>query len=260
MLFLVIAREAGIEVQAQEIEDTLSWHQEENTIYRNNHVNAGVRINGRRYNVDTSGDTLIAGDQPVVVGDQRLLAHYYNNLAMERLLQDKAAEGLELMDTALAADPAYAPLWSNLGVLRVHQGDLAGADHAYRRALQLDPEEDGALFNTISLAHRLGDPQREAEFRRRLARVQQKDPLHHFMQAMDYERSGDYAQAIVHYRRAIHLHAGDHRFYSALARVYLKAGNPRRAGKALLRAQALADGATRAAYQAQLQELQRRSN
>ena len=255
LLFLALAREAGLDARPQEIEDTLSWHQEENTIFRNNHINAGVRIDGHSFTVDISGDTLIAGDRPTAASEQRLLAHYFNNLAMDELAENNATAGLQLMGRALAVDATYAPLWSNAGVLHLRQGNVAAAEHAYRQALALDPEEDGALFNMISLSRRLGDARSEAEFRRRLNRVQQKDPLHHFMQAMDYERNGNHAQAIRHYRRAIHLHTGEHRFYSALARVYLKAGNARGAGRALRRAQALTDGATRAAYRAQLQEL-----
>jgi tetratricopeptide (TPR) repeat protein len=260
LMFLAIAREAGLDAHAQEIENTLSWRQEDNTIYRNNHVNARVDVKGGQFVVDTSGFTLIAGSKPIPISDRRLLAHYYNNLAMEELARENAAAGLRLMDAALAADASYAPLWSNAGVLYVHAGDLAAAGNAYQKALRLDPNESGALFNMVSLARRFGDARREEELRRRLVRVQQKDPLHQFMRGMDYERSADYALAIKHYRRAIRLYPGEHRFYSALARVYLKAGNPQRAGNALKRAQALTDGATRAAYRAQLQALEQRTN
>jgi Flp pilus assembly protein TadD len=260
LLFLAMAREAGFEGRGQEIRNTLSWHQQEGTIYRNNHVNAGVLVAGRTLTVDTSGDRIITGERPVVISEQRLLAHYYNNLAMEQLALGDISAGLQLMDAALAQAPDYAPLWSNAGVLHMRNQDIAAAERSYLKALKLDPEEGGALFNMVSLAHRQGDAGREAEFRRRLSRVEQKDPLHHFMLAMDYERNGNYAKAITHYQRAIRLFPGEHRFYSALAQVYLKAGEPKRAGKALLRAQALTQGATRAAYTTRLQELQRPSN
>lgn len=257
LLFLALAREAGLDAQPQEIENILSWRQHENTIYRNNHVNARVRINGRIFTIDTSGDTVIAGADPVTVTPQRLLAHYYNNLAMERFALGDTVGSQQLMDTALAADATYAPLWSNAGVLRVHEGDFAAAEQAYLKALAIDAREDSALFNMVALSRRRGDHAREAEYRRRLDRVRQRDPLYHFMLAMDHERNGDHANAVTHYRRAIGLHGGEHRFYSALARTLLKAGDTKRAGKALLRAQALADGEMRAAYRAQLQELKR---
>lgn len=260
LLFLAIARETGLDVHAQEIENTLSWRQEDNTIYRNNHVNARVSVNGLQFVVDILGSNLIAGSRPVLISDQRLLAHYYNNLAMDELARGSPAAGLRLMEDALAADASYAPLWSNAGVLHVHSDDLAAAGVAYQKALELDPREAGALINMVSLARRLGDTRREEEFRRRLVRVQQKDPLYQFMRGLDLERTGDYTRAIAHYRRAIRLYPGEHRFYSAQARAYLKAGDPKRAGNALKRAQALTDGATRAAYQAQLQALEQRAS
>jgi len=260
LLFVAMAREAGLDAQPQEIENTLSWRQEANTIYRNNHINARVHIQGRRLTVDTSGDTVIAVDRPVAIDDRRLIAHYYNNLAMARMAHGEIDRAMQLMDAALALEPTYAPLWSNAGVLQVRAGDLAAAGRAYDKALVLDPKEDGALFNMIGLAHRLGDNRREVAFRDRLSRVQRRDPLHQFMLGMDAERNGDYRQAIASYRRAIHLYPGEHRFHSALARAYLKAGDARRAGKALRRAQAHSEGEVRAAYRAQLRELKRSSN
>ena len=260
LVFLALAREAGLEANAQEIQNTLSWRQDEGTIYRNNHINAGVRINGRMLTVDTTGDAIIAIDRPAAIGQARLLAHFYNNLAMAQLADGHAIEGLRLMKSALAADASYAPLWSNLGVLHVRLGELPAAERAYLQALALDPTEDGALFNMVGLTRRLGDAKRENDYRRRLARVQRSDPLHHFLLAMDAQRSGDYRVAIAEFRLAIRLHPGEHRFWSALADAYLRAGDPKRAAKALVRAQSLSDGATRAAYRAQLRDLRRTPN
>lgn len=260
LLFLAIAREAGLQAQPQEIQDTLAWRRDETTIYRNSHVNARVHVNNRHLTVDASGDTLISMDQPTVISERRLLAHYFNNLSMDRLAHGDPVAGLELMDAALAQDSTYAPLWSNAGVLHVHLGDTEGARHAYQKALEIDPEEDSALFNMISLSHRVGDTRGESAYRARLYKVQNRDPLHQFMLAIDAEARGDYAQAIARYQRAIRLHPGEHRMYSALAGAYLKAGDTRRATRALMRAQALSDGAVRAAYRAQLKELKRTSN
>jgi Flp pilus assembly protein TadD len=260
LVFLAIAREAGLEAQPQEIQDTLAWHRDETTIYRNSHVNARVHVNSRHLTVDASGDTLISVDKPTVVSEQRLLAHYFNNLSMDQLARGDPVTGLDLMALALAQDPTYAPLWSNAGVLRVHLGDTEGARRAYLKALEIDPEEDGALFNMVSLSHRLGDAKAEGEYRARLDKVQNRDPLYHFMLALDAEARGDYPQAIARYQRAIRLHPDEHRFHSALAGAYLKAGNTKRAIRALMRAQAVSDGAVRAAYRAKLQELKRSSN
>ncbi len=260
MLFLALAREVGLDAYPQEIRETLSWREDADIVYRNNHINAAVRIGARGYVVDVAGDSVIARDDPVPVSDARLLSHYYNNLAVELLARGQAEAAAQQMTRALELDPAYAPHWSNAGVIRLRTGDAVSARQAYDRALALEPDEPGALFNMAGLANRIGDRRLEAEYRQRLERVQRKDPFHHVLQAMQYERAGDYPQAIRHYRRAIRLYPEEHRFYSALARAYLHNDEPRRAAKALARALALSDGATRAAYRAELDRLRHASN
>jgi len=260
MLFLALAREAGLDAYPQEILQTLAWHQDGDIVYRNSHVNAVVRIGARHYTVDVAGDSVIARDQPIPVSDARLLSHYYNNLAVELLARKQPESAAQYIATALQLDPSHAPHWSNAGVIRLRNGDARAAEDAYERALALEPDEPGALFNMAGLAHRQGDSRREAEFRKRLEAVQRKDPFYQVLQAIQYERAGDYPAAIRHYRRAIRLHPDEHRFYSALARAYLGAGDTRRAAKALARAQHLSDGEQRAAYRAQLDHLRRVSN
>ncbi len=255
LLFVALARQADLDVAPQEIEETLAWRQADGTLYLSNHVNAVVRIGSRRYIVDVAGDNVIARDAPAPISDERLMSHYYNNLAVQRLEQGDHVGGLALADTALALAPGYASHWSNAGVLHLRNGDIASAERAYARALALDPRNANALFNVASLAQRTGDRSREMEFRQRLAKVQQSDPFHQFLLAANYERTGDLPRAIRYYRRAIALHEGEHRFHSALANAYLSSGDVRRAVRALARAQALSDGDTRAAYRDRLDQL-----
>jgi Flp pilus assembly protein TadD len=255
LLFLAMAREAGLEAQPHEMRETLSWHEQGETIFRSSHVNVHVRINGRKFVVDVARDAIVARRRSEAISDERLLAHYYNNLAIRSLETKQIPLAVQQVNAALAADPAYGPLWSNAGVMRLRAGDTAGAERAYARALSLDDADPNALFNMVSLAKRKGDAALEARYRQRLARVQERDPFHHFLLAMDYQRSGDYAQAIHHFQRAIRRLPREHRFYSALAEVYLLAGDPARAGKALGRAQSLSNGAVQAAYRAQRERL-----
>jgi Flp pilus assembly protein TadD len=259
MLFVALAREAGLEAAPQEIGAILALRQHDGTLYLSNHVNASVRVGPRRYIVDVAGDNVIARDPPAPISDAQLISHYYNNLAVERLARGDYAGGLAVVGTALDLAPDNANHWSNAGVLHLRNGDVAGAEQAYARALALDPDNANALFNVASLAQRSGDRARELEFRHRLAKVQQKDPFHQFLLAANYERTGDLPRAIRYYKRAIKLLDGEHRFHSALANAYLQAGDVRKAVRSLARAQALSDGDTRAAYGDRLQQLRTRT-
>lgn len=251
LLFVALAREAGLDVQPQEIAETLAWRQHNGTVYRNSHINVSVRIGLRRYTVDVARD-IVALHRPSPISDRHLLSHYYNNLAMAELGINRTAVAQQHMQRALELGPSYSTHWSNAGVILLRAGDPQAAGQAYRRALELDPENSAALLNMIGLARRNDDARAEAEFRQRLDRVQQKDPLHHFLQGMDFERAGDPARAIRHYRRAIALHRTEHRFHAALARAYLRLGDTKRASRELARAAEFSEGDARAAYQAEL--------
>ena len=247
LLFLALAREAKLDAWPQETQEALAWHLSNNTLYRTNHVDAGVRAGGRTYRVDASPVAVIARYPPERIEERRLLAHYYNNHAIATMDNGQLPLALRYMAIAIELDPGYAGIWSNAGVLSMRNGDAVAAEHDYGEALTLDPQNIAALFNMVGLLQRIGDAKREAGFRKRLERVQQKDPFHHFLLALDYERSGDYANAIEHLQRAIRLHPDEYRFHAALAAAYRQSGDVRRADRALARARALGGDAMRKA-------------
>ena len=256
LLFLTLAHLAGLDAYPQEIEETLSWQQHDDIVYRSNHVNVRVRVGMQRYLVDLGGDLMVGRRPPRRISMQRALAQYYNNRAVTLLSEQRLSAALAHADIALELDPDYPTTWSNTGVLRLRSGDRAGADRDYATALRLDPDNASALFNLVNLYQRNGDVRRAAAYRQRLEKVERSDPFHQFMKAMEYEKQGDGAQAIRHYLRAMRLHGHEHRFYSGLARAYLLDGDPRRARRALQRALSLAkEEAARASYQARLKQL-----
>lgn len=258
LVFLALAREAGLDAYPQEIDETLSWQQRGDIVYRSNHVNAAVRLGANRYVVDV-GSSFVIGRRPAhAISEQRLLAQYYNNRAAQLMFQGDLPAALAHADIAIELDPEYTNTWSNTGVLRLHSGDLAGAEQAYATALSLAPEHSSALFNLAALYKRSGDLERETRYRRRLDKVQSRDPFHQFLLAVQFERQGSYAQAVKRYQHAIRLYGDEHRFYHGLARAYARMGNSRRASRALQRALALAAGkdeAARSQYQAMLDDL-----
>jgi tetratricopeptide (TPR) repeat protein len=259
LIFLALAKAAGIEAQPQRVRRILSWHQDGNTLYLSGHVIARAKVGTRDYTVDFTGNTVVARDPPETIGERELLAHYYNNQAMDLLMREDMAAAQRLMSIALALDPTYASHWSNAGVIHVRAGDIAAANRAYAEALARDPEETGALFNSIGLAQRSGDRKRADVLQRRLDRVQARDPFHHFLRGMTLEREGRDSEAIAHYRKAIVLHPDEPRFYAALARAHAQHGDIRSAGRALRRAIALSKGIAREDYQSRLQALQQGS-
>jgi Flp pilus assembly protein TadD len=255
LMFIALAREAGLDAHPQEIRETLGWRQDSGIFYRVDHINAVVQIGRQGYLVDIARDGVIALRAPEPVSDQRLLAHYYNNLAMNDLEGGRIAPALRKMEAALRIDPGFATNWSNAGVLYLRNGDEAAAGNAYAKALALDPANASTLANMANLAHLQGDRAREEFYRQRLDREQQTDPFYHFLQAVEDEQAGDYPHAIEHYQRAIRLHADEPRFYAALSHAYQQSGDIRHAIRALGRAEWLSEGPARDEYRRQLELL-----
>lgn len=257
LLTIALAREAGLNAYGQEISRTLSWYSEGDTLYFSNHVNAGILLNQERYSVDVASDSILTGEPPHRISDERLLAIFYSNRAASLITEGKLPTARTYMEAALRMDEGYASAWNNAGVLSLRQGLPDEAERDLLHALEADASHDGALMNLASLYAARGDRRREAEFRARIEKARRRNPFHYFMLAVNDEKVGDYTGAAKQYRRAIKLYDGEHRFHFGLARAYLHQGRYRKAGEALRHAQAVAGGDMGERYQAKLDMLRR---
>lgn len=257
LLVVALARVDGLQAYAQEIEDVLTWYQEGNTVYRNNHVNAGIRIGHQRFSVDVAWDEVMTRQQPEAIADTHLFAMFYNNRAVDLLGKGQLPQAKAYLARARTLSPDYPAFWSNAGVVALREGRMSEAERLFLRALELNGNYSSALFNLVTFYNRAGREDEARPLQKRLERVRARDPFDQFLLALEHERSGDYEGAVTYYLRAIRLYSEEHRFYQGLARAYLHLGDARRAGRALARAQALTEGATRAQYQAKLERLRK---
>ncbi len=258
LLFMALAREAGIEADVQEVGRVVTWYQEQGVVYNAGHVNVGLRVNGRRGTLDLDQDVLYDRRGPRPVSDQRALAHFYNNRGAELLAEGQVAAAREHFQVALQQEARFAPAWNNLGVLETRAGDTAAAAAAFDRALAIDPDLPSTLANASALYLRIGDNARAARLDARLRREHERDPFYQFIQGVEAERRADYAAAIHYYRHAVRLYGSAHQFHFGLARAYSLSGDNRRAVRELERARELGSSDhLRAIYQAKLEALRR---
>jgi len=67
------------------------------------------------------------------------------------------AEAEQLLQESEEANPYHSPTLAEFGRLRERQGDSAGAEDYYRRAIQADPDNAYAYYMLASLLYREGD-------------------------------------------------------------------------------------------------------
>ncbi|SDD59964.1 tetratricopeptide repeat protein [Aquimonas voraii] len=259
LVTVALARELGLQAYGQDA-DAVSWYQEGGSVYRTLHVNAGVRIDGRRFTIDIASNQVITREPPRPIDDARLLAHFHSNRAAELLALGAAGAALTHARQAIAIDPRHAAAHSNAGVIEGRLGNPNAAERAYLAALAIEPDHAGALFNLGELYAREQRGGLASDMRRRLAHAQQRDPFHHFLLGLQSEAAGDAAGAVDHLRRAIRLHRYDHRFHFALARAWAQLGRVDRAARALEAARSTSEGAEHTRYQAKLEGLRQRGH
>ena len=239
LLFVALARQAGLEAQVQEVGEVLAWYQDEGVIYNANHVNVGVRTGLQWQVVDVDTNILAARSRPRGIDDRRAMAHFHNNRGAELMVEGDLPAARAALLAALQDDPGFVPAWNNYGVLLLREGDPAGASAAYLTALRHNREHAATLSNLISLARRTGDGHLQRRYEWRLDRLQRSDPFHQFMLALECENNGDYECAVARYRRAIKLQGEEHQFHFGLARAYFLAGDLGKAQREMGRAYTL---------------------
>lgn len=258
LMTVALARELGLQAYGQDA-DAISWHQEGSSVYRTQHVNAGVRIDGRRFSVDIASNQVLTRELPRPISDARLLAHYYSNRSAELLAEGRLPAALAHAQRALEVDPRHAAALSNGGVIRARMQDPAAAEQDYLRALSIEPRHPGALFNLAELYARSGRGSLARDVNERLQNELQRDPFHHFMLGLQREAAGDPRGALTHFQRAVRLHRHDHRFHFAQARAWLALDRGHRAARALQIAHQLSEGDQQQRYQAKLDGLRVRA-
>ncbi len=259
LMFVTLAREAGIKARVQEVDRVVSWYQDQDqgVVYSVGHVNASVLVDGRNGTVDLDRNVLYDRRGPHPITTERALAHFYNNRGAERLAAHDRTGAQAFFDAALAQDPSFAAAWNNIGVLRSRGGNLAEARRALEIALRLEPGHDSALSNAAALYRQQGLTAQASGLERQLRSAQREDPFVQYMLGAQAERSGDLRRAIYYYRRAVRLYDTAHQFHFGLARAYFLSGQVQRADRELLRAQALGGPPQQARYQAKLDSLAR---
>jgi Flp pilus assembly protein TadD len=86
----------------------------------------------------------------------------------------RLAEAEAQVRKAIEFHPAKPNLHNTLAIARFHQGDVAGAEQAFRRALESDPNHLQALGNLAAILAAQNRPAEAMEFQRRAAAVTQQ--------------------------------------------------------------------------------------
>jgi tetratricopeptide (TPR) repeat protein len=237
MLFVLLAREAGLDVHYQLVSVPPTWSDEPDIIVVSSHVNALVRArNDREYVVDFNEVGYDERFPSRIIGENYVLALFYNNLGAEALLLKDHALSFRYFRAALEADTNIAAIWSNLGVLYAREGLGEHAEAAYLQALAGSARNRTALTNLVNLYEARGDHEAAELYRERVLRYQERNPYFHFAVAERAYAEQRLEDALAAINRALRLKNDEQQFYQLRGMTYLGLGRESEAEKSFARA------------------------
>jgi Flp pilus assembly protein TadD len=243
-MFVAMARDVGLRAQFQEVDIPPDWTLDKDTYVLNQHVDVRVdlRPTGVRA-VDFNIADFRASYEMHTIPDARALAHYYNNVGVERMQAGDTASALECFRRAiLVTDRKFSPAWGNLGTLYLRTGHPGHAEAAYLQALSADRGDLVAMSDLARLYERLGDPERAGEYRKKVIHHRWLNPYYRYELAREAYLSHHYDTAIGHLKYAVRKRPREDQFCYLLGLSYLKDGNARAAERWLARAKEVAAG------------------
>jgi Flp pilus assembly protein TadD len=236
MLFVALARAAGLRASYQSVEVPPSWGYDGAVVIAS-HVNTAVRTSsGDETVVDFNIRQYEGRQQSRRVDDTYALSLFYTNLGAEALLRGDYAAALVYLRSAAAVNADLAGLWVNLGVLYARHGKYEHAEAAYLRALEADDGEPSALANLALVYQALGKAELAADYRKRVQRYRERNPYYHFASATRAFEQQQFAAALASVRKALRLKSDEHEFYALRGRVQTALGESRDASLSFERA------------------------
>jgi Flp pilus assembly protein TadD len=241
-MFVALARDLDLDAEFQEVEIPPDWTYRDDAFILNRHVNVSVDLGTAGHHaVDFNLEEFSSTYDRRTISDDRALAHYYNNMGVERMQAGDTAAALGYFQKALAEkDHRFSPAWTNLGILYQRHRQTAHAEAAFLEAVRVDRGNVVALSNLVNLYERQGDVEQTADYRNRVERHRLKNPYFRYHRARDAFLAGDYDTAISHLKYAIRKRKHEDRFCFLLGLCYLQKGDEEAARRWMDRAEEIA--------------------
>ena len=209
LMTAALAHEMGLDVAYQSARLDESFSRSGELLLSAGHVNLVLAPRfsyWRRYDARHGGDPdamqidflppeLVRGLRSVPISEQRVLAMYMNNRAVESLQRAPPAVSYAWAREALQLDPGFWPAYNTLGVVYQRAGHLVPAAAVYRLALAQDPDNLPAMANLAQVLVALGRHAEAAVWQARRLALEPQAPFHFLSLGEAALARGDLAEA-----------------------------------------------------------------
>jgi len=235
-LFVGMAREVHLNPFYVEVTDFQRWNYRDGVVVSQGHIVAGMSVDGNLSTFDFLPYQAKTYRDFEPIDDLTAIAHYYNNIGAEALLDDDLEKALDALTLAVDLDPDFNKALNNLGVYYLRTGRAGDAVSLFREALERDPADVALMTNLARALQTRGEVQQASELLAQLDEVGQTSPFFFIYRAEMALGDGDTAKALEYMRDALRRDSEVPEVHVGLVKVYLALGEMGKARHHLERA------------------------
>lgn len=228
ILFVTLARNAGLDAHFNEVDFAPSWAQDGEVFVESGHVNIVVHGETQDYVIEWLDFYMDAGGQIAnPISDERAFAHYYNNFASRALGESELSESRQLLDLAIEMDPSNANVLQNDGIYWLKVGDMKRAEKSLIKASRLAKKNSSIHYLLAEFYRKTENPKKAVSHEKKAKRNAHLNPFHLHKLALEAKEKEDYRQSIKLLKKAIHLMPTYRKLRYDLAKCYVASGSAR---------------------------------
>lgn len=228
-LFVGIGRHQRLNPFYVEVEDYQRWNYRDGIVLSRGHIVAGMTIDGQLSTFDFLPYRPKAYRDFNPIDDLTAVAHFYNNLGAEALLDGDVEGALPDLRIAHALAPDFEKAINNLAVALMRLDRTEEAIALYERGLALHPLSVPLLNNLARAWQALGREERAEELLVRLESVNETNPYFYLYRGEVALASGDLERALEYMRQALRIETEVPEVHLGLTKVFLAMGDFERA-------------------------------
>ena len=224
-LFVGLGRELRLNPFYVEVEDYQRWNYQEGVVVSRGHIVAGMYVDGELSTFDFLPYTPKSYRDFNPITDVEAMAHYYNNLGAEALMQGNDPAAYPNLQVAVQLAPAFDKALNNLGVAHLRRGEVDEAITLYERARDAFPENVPILSNLTRAYQQAGETEKATALLDYLETINQSNPFFYVYRGDMALARGDSTEALEYMRRAYKTDSEIPEVHVGLVRVYVAVGD-----------------------------------
>ena len=223
-LFVGIARENRLNPFYVEVQDYQRWSYRDGVVISRGHIVAGMYIDGELSTFDFLPYAPKSYRDFKPIDDLTAMAHYYNNLGAEELMEGRLETALQQLEVATALAPGFDKAINNLAVAYLRSGRRADAVVLLEEGIEGHPGNVPLMSNLARAYQQEGRSAEATALFDQLEKVNKTNPFFLVYRGELALAANDMDGALDYMRRAFRADSDLPEVHVGLVKVYLALG------------------------------------